>query len=131
MKDFPLSRSEIETVSEEFETASPPEIISWAVETFCPNLVMSSSFQTHSIPLLHMVRQAHPQIRVCFLETGLHFWETLIFREKLERIWGLNIVDLRPNDAWSVFLRRFGRNLPQEDPDLCCYIRKVQPMKIA
>lgn len=78
-----------------------------------------------------MVQQVHPNMRIFFLETGLHFWDTMIFREQLQKQWNLNIVDLRPDATWQGFIQRFGRDLPQQDPDLCCYIRKVQPMQVA
>ena len=121
----------IESLSKEFESATPQEIIEWAVENFCPALALSSSFQTQSVPLLHMVRQVHPQIRIFFLDTGMHFWDTLFFREHLEQIWGLNIVDLRPDEKWRTVLRHFGSDLPETDSNLCCYIRKVEPMQKA
>jgi len=126
-----LSPAEVERLSEEFESATPQEIIQWAVDTFCPDMALSSSFQTHSLPLLHMVKQIHPEMRIFFLETGYHFWDTLMFREQLEHLWGLNVVDLRRDDSWNTFLRRFGQDLPETNPTLCCYIRKVQPMQIA
>ncbi|MBN2045701.1 MAG: phosphoadenylyl-sulfate reductase [Anaerolineales bacterium] len=122
---------EIDHLSDEFESASPQEILQWAVDTFCSNMALSSSFQTHSIPLLHMVKQIHPEMRILFLETGYHFWDTLMFREQLEQLWGLNIVDLRRDLSWNTFLQRFGKDLPETNPTLCCYIRKVQPMQIA
>ena len=122
---------EIASLSNDFESASPQEIILWAVENFCPNLALSSSFQTQSMPLLHMARQVHPQMRIFFLDTGMHFWDTLIFREELQQKWDLNIVDLRPDEKWRTLLRHFGSDLPETDPNLCCYIRKVQPMQKA
>ena len=122
---------EIEKLSESFESAAPQEIIAWAVEQFCPDLALSSSFQTQSVPLLHMVREIKPDMRIFFLDTGMHFWDTLFFREHLEQIWDLNIVDLRPDEKWRVVLRHFGTDLPETDPNLCCYIRKVQPMQKA
>jgi phosphoadenosine phosphosulfate reductase len=63
------------------------------------------------------------------LDTHYHFWDTLIFREQIERELSLNVVDLHADNSWWKFLRRFGRTLVSEDPDLCCFIRKVQPMQ--
>ena len=54
-----------------------------------------------------------------------------MFREQLERVWNLNIVDLRADDSWRVFLRRFGKDLYAQDPDLCCFVHKVQPIQVA
>ncbi len=126
-----FSPPKIASLSKEFETATPQEIIRWAVDEYCPNLATSSSFQTQSMPLLHIIKKIHPKMRIFFLDTGMHFWDTLIFREHLEQIWDLNITDLRPDEKWRTVLRHFGSDLPETDPNLCCYIRKVQPMQKA
>jgi len=124
-----LTSKEITRLSLSFESKTPQEILKWAVDTLCPDLAASSSFQTQSVPLLHMISQIRPEMRIFFLDTHYHFWDTLIFREQLERELGLNVVDLTPDKSWWQFLRRFGRSLVTEDPDLCCYIRKVEPMQ--
>jgi phosphoadenosine phosphosulfate reductase len=124
-----LTPKEIARLSLAFEAQTPQEILAWAVDTFYPDIAASSSFQTQSVPLLHMISQIKPAVRVFFLDTHFHFWDTLIFREQLERELSLNVVDLYPDKSWWDFLRRFGRTLVTEDPDLCCFIRKVQPMQ--
>ena len=78
-----LTPLQIEELSNEFETRTPQEIIAWAVDRFWPQIALSSSFQTQSVPLLHMVSQIERKMLVLFLDTGYHFWETAIFREKL------------------------------------------------
>jgi len=122
---------EIAALATDMESKSPQEIIAWAVDTFCSHIAMSSSFQTQSVPLLHMMSQIQPDMRIFFINTRYHFWETLIFREQLEFDWNLNIVDLYPNGIWHPFLKQFGEDLSAQDPDLCCFIRKVQPMQKA
>lgn len=83
------------------------------------------------MPLLHMVTQIMPGIQVLFLDTGYHFWDTLIFREQIQHEWQLNVVDLYRDSRWDIFARQNVRNLPIQDPNLCCYIHKVQPMQKA
>ncbi|MDX9993105.1 MAG: phosphoadenylyl-sulfate reductase [Anaerolineales bacterium] len=126
-----FSQEEINQLALEMENQPPQQIIAWAVENFSPQIAISSSFQSQSVPLLHMVSQIEPTILVFFLDTGLHFWETLMFREKLQREFGLHIQNLHPDKQWNNFLGRFGRNLYEQDPDLCCFLRKVQPMQKA
>lgn len=126
-----LSVQEIEKLSIQFETKAPQEIIRWAVDRFWPEVAMSSSFQTQSMPLLHMVTQMKRGIPVFFLDTGYHFWETLIFREKVASEWKINVIDLYRDTRWDVFVRQNTRSLPIEDPNLCCYLHKVQPMQKA
>ena len=125
------SPEEIENLSASFEEKSPQEIVAWAIAAFPSDIALSSSFQTDSVPLLHIVIQLKPDIPIFFLETGFHFWETLLFREQLQHLWQLNTADLRREERWRTFLHRFGRDLPSQFPDLCCFIHKVQPMQRA
>jgi len=126
-----LTPLEIDKLSNEFETKTPQEIIAWAIDTFWPQIVLSSSFQTQSVPLLHMASRIRRDLLIFFLDTGYHFWETLIFREQLASEWQLNILDLYRNTRWDDFARERTRRLPLEDPNLCCFIHKVQPMQTA
>lgn len=89
---------------------------------------MTSSFQTQSVPLLGIVAQVIPDLPILFLDTGYHFPETLAFRDDLMRRWGLNVRILRP-DAGSVGSQ--GPELFRRDPDLCCHLRKVEPLRRA
>jgi len=126
-----FSAKEIDQLSDEFESKTPQEIIKWAVDAYWPQIVLSSSFQTQSLPLLHMASQIRRDILIFFLDTGYHFWETLMFREQLASQWHLNILDLYRDTRWDQFARGRVRSLPGDDPDLCCYIHKVDPMQRA
>ena len=122
---------EIDRLSNEFETKTPQEIITWAIDTFWPQIVLSSSFQTQSMPLLHMASRIRRDLLIFFLDTGYHFWDTLIYRERIASEWQLNVLDLYRDAGWNNFARQNTRNLPIEDPNLCCFIHKVQPMQTA
>ena len=105
------------------------EILTWAWETFKPRVVASSSFQTQSVPLLHIISRVCPEMPVIFLDTGFHFLETLAFRDELRARYGLNIVVARPVIGKSQLLGKYGEGLYRRDPDLCCYVNKVEPMQ--
>lgn len=126
-----FSPAEIEHLSDEFEAKTPQEILTWAVDTFWPQVALSSSFQTQSVALLHMASLIRRDILIFFLDTGYHFWETHMFREQLSSHWQLNVLDLYRDTRWDVFVRQQARTLPVEDPNLCCFIHKVQPMQKA
>lgn len=119
---------DIEHFNNVFESAPPEEILRWAWETFAPNVACSSSFQTQSVPLLHIIAQVCPDMPVLFIDTGFHFPETLTFRDTLQAQFGLNIQILRPTVTQSELLQQYGEALYRRDPDLCCYINKVQPL---
>lgn len=120
----------IAQLNAEFEKKTPQEIIAWAVKEFSPKIAVSSSFGSTSAVLLHMAAQVQPGIRILFLETGFHFPETLAFRDDLIRRLNLNVENLKSVMPREEFRKVYG-NLYERDPDKCCYLNKVEPLKIA
>lgn len=116
----------------ELAQASPAEIIATALQTVSrEQLAVVSSFGTESAALLKVVADVDPAIPVVFLDTGWLFAETLAYRDTLIATLGLRDVrSIRPladdlaeydpdNELWF------------SDPDACCRIRKVEPLKRA
>lgn len=89
----------------------------------------SSSFQTHSIPLLHIISRIDATIPVYFLNTGYHFSETIEFRDQIVDLLKLNLVDLKPDTPKIMQLDPDGKLLFTSDPDHCCYLNKTQPLE--
>ncbi len=87
-----------------------------------------SAFGSESVVLLHMAAQVDPTLPVIFLDTGRHFPETLAYRDQLVERLGLRDVRTAYPDAQE--LRRHDRRgrLFADDPDLCCDVRKTQPL---
>jgi len=110
--------------------ATVPEILRWTWDTFGPQVAATSSFQTQSVPLLHMISLEVPEMPVFFLNTGFHFPETLAFRDRLVREFGLDVHDLEAQGGTRRFQREYG-DLYRTDPDGCCRINKVEPMRRA
>jgi phosphoadenosine phosphosulfate reductase len=100
---------DVQAVNARLEHRSPQEILAWATETFAPDVVLTCSFQHDGVALAHMLSGVAPRVPVVFLETGFHFPETLAYRDEI--------------------VARFGLN--QRDPDLCCRIHKVEPLRAA
>ena len=119
---------DIRAANRRLEMAGAREIIGWAWSRFGLRLAVTSSFQTQSVPLLHLISQVCPCLPVYFLDTGFHFPETLNFRTQLAQRLKLNVVDLRCEGGHDAFLGRYGL-LHSRDPDLCCYLNKVQPVE--
>lgn len=93
------------------------------------SIFTSSSFQTHSIPLLHMISRIDPSIPVYFLNTGYHFPQTIEFRDHIAELLNLNLVNLKPDTPKNMQLDPDGKLLFTSDPDHCCYLNKTQPME--
>jgi phosphoadenosine phosphosulfate reductase len=91
-------------------------------------LFTTSSFQSHSLVLLHMLSRIDKSIPVYFINTGFHFPETVQFRDELTELWGLNLVDLKSDVPKFMQRDPEGKLLFTSDPDHCCYLNKTQPM---
>lgn len=90
----------------------------------------SSSFQSHSIVLLHILSRIDKNIPVYFMNTGFHFPETLKFRDDISSEFGLNLISISSATPKSLQKDESGRLLFTSDPDYCCYLNKVAPMDL-
>jgi phosphoadenosine phosphosulfate reductase len=112
----------------DFNKLSVEERLSWAYDYFGKDLVVSSSFQSQSVPLLHLISKTIPEVEIIFLDTGFHFPETISFKEDLTSRLGLNVIDVTNKMGHGTFKKQYG-NLYKSDPDQCCYINKVEPLE--
>lgn len=93
-------------------------------------LFTTSSFQTHSLVLLHLLSRLDPDIPVFFLNTGYHFPDTIRFRDQVAEQLGLrNVRDLKPSVPKHLQKGSDGNLLFTTDPDYCCHLNKTQPME--
>ncbi len=92
-------------------------------------LFASSSFQTHSIPLLHIISQIDRSIPVIFINTGYLFPATLIFRDQVAKSLGLTIINVSSVVSRNLQRDGTGNLFFTSDPDRCCYLNKTQPME--
>ncbi len=88
----------------------------------------TTSCQTNSVVLLHILSKVAPDTPVYFLNTGYHFPETLTFKRDLAAALGLSIHDLFSTLPRSQ-QRVGGRFLFTSDPDYCCHINKILPLE--
>jgi phosphoadenosine phosphosulfate reductase len=91
-------------------------------------LFTSSSFQSHSLVMLHILSRIDKSIPVYFINTGYHFPETIRFRDYITEVFGLNTIDLKSEVPKIMQRDNEGRLLFASDPDHCCYLNKTQPM---
>ena len=91
-------------------------------------LFTTSSFQSHSLVLLHMLSRIDRTIPVYFINTGYHFPETVQFRDYITDLFGIRTLDLRSEVPKFMQRDADGKLLFTSDPDHCCYLNKTQPM---
>jgi len=91
-------------------------------------MFVTSSFQTHSIVLLHIISRINPEIPVYFINTGFLFPETIKYKDLIAKEFGLNIIDAKSAVPKSQQKDSYGNLLFASDPDYCCFLNKIQPL---
>jgi phosphoadenosine phosphosulfate reductase len=100
-------------------------------ENMLGDAAIVSSFGAESAVLLHLIGSIDPSVPVLFLETGKHFPETLAYRDLLaERIGLKDLRNITPDPEAIAKKDETGLRWSY-DPDGCCEIRKVIPLKAA
>ncbi|MFF9201167.1 phosphoadenylyl-sulfate reductase [Streptomyces sp. NPDC014986] len=120
-------KSLAERAGRELEDASAPEILRWAAETFGKRFCVTSSMEDAVVA--HLASRALPGVDVLFLDTGYHFPETIGTRDAVEAVMDVNVITLTPRRTVAEQDARYGPKLHERDPDLCCKLRKVQPLE--
>jgi len=121
--------SEVRTLSAEFESASPTEVLHWAFEQFGSRAAIGTSFQGAGLVTIHHAMVAGIAVPVFTIDTGLLFAETLELKRRLEKFFGITIESLLPELTVEEQSREIAPQLWKVNPDLCCTIRKVEPLQ--
>jgi len=124
---------ELSKLSDEFERSSPEQVLQWAIERYGSGLTMATAFGVEGCVLLAMLSQlpGGKNVHVFNLETGYQFPETLALREAIRDRYGIEVEYVRARETVAEMEARFGGPIYGSDPDECCRIRKVEPLKEA
>jgi phosphoadenosine phosphosulfate reductase len=119
-------RAIVSHVGAELELAPAEDIIEWALATFGERFCVTSSMS--DAVLSHIASRVAPGIDVLFLDTGYHFAETIGTRDAVEATMPVNLINITPVQSVAEQDATYGKDLYKRDPDLCCKLRKVQPL---
>ncbi|MEU2348132.1 phosphoadenylyl-sulfate reductase [Modestobacter sp. NPDC049651] len=104
-------------------------VLRWAGETFGDGFAITSSMADGL--LAHLAGTAVPGVHVVFLDTGYHFAETIGTRDWITGVLPITLVNVTPPQTVAEQDAAHGPRLHERDPDLCCSLRKVQPLASA
>ncbi len=121
-----MSRRLADRAAAELEGANAREVVRWAAGTFGHDLAVAASMQDAVLP--HLVSAVLPHVDVLFLDTGYHFADTLATRAEVARRLPVTLVDVTPRKTVAEQDAEHGPRLHDRDPDLCCFLRKVDPL---
>lgn len=124
-----FSTQDIAVMNENFNNRDPGALLEWAYKEFQQKAVLGTGFGPSGVVLMHHLHELNIPIRVFCLDTGLLFGETYELWEKLEHRLDLRVEKVSPILTLEGQKSKYGNELWTSDPDLCCHIRKVLPLR--
>jgi phosphoadenosine phosphosulfate reductase len=121
----------IATGSSLLADANPQETLRWAFDEFAEGVTIATGFGAEGVALIDMAVRINPEVDVFFLDTGFLFPETYELRRRLEDRYRIRIREFKTDITPAQQELRFGAKLWSTNPDLCCRLRKLEPLKEA
>jgi phosphoadenosine phosphosulfate reductase len=117
-------------VADELEDKRAEDVLTWMFDTFGERHYIACSFQKTSSVTAHLASKLNSEARFFYLDTDVLFQETYETRDQLAEHLGVSF-DRYHNLSLEEQAERHGDELWKSDPDACCGLRKVEPMRRA
>lgn len=118
--------SELESESQKLESATPQQILQYAVDRFSPNFTMATAFGPEGMTIIHMLSTIAPETPIFNLDTGYQFQETLDLRERVKETYGIEVEYKLPDTTVEQYEAMHGGPLYKTNPNQCCFDRKLR-----
>jgi phosphoadenosine phosphosulfate reductase len=128
-----LDEFEAGQLANDFDSATPQEVLEWALGRWHPRAAVCTSFQAEGMALFDMAWRINPEVRLFTVDTGRLPQETYDVMEQVRARYGAAVeVCLPDTRKLEAMTTRFGPNLFHRSVEarlLCCSVRKVQPIR--
>jgi phosphoadenosine phosphosulfate reductase len=122
-------KSQIAELQTAAESWSPQQVLAWAFETFGNSVAISSAFGVEGMALIDMASRTRKEFRLFTIDTEFLFPETYGLMDKIEQRYGVTIEKVYSLLSPEEQERQHGAALWSRDPDQCCNLRKVEPLR--
>ncbi len=116
-------------LNKRFEGAEPEKLLRWALHTYQEDVAMATGFGASGVVLMDMVARIRPKTTIFYLNTDLLFPETLALRDQLAERLDITFTSVHSAISLGTQAAMYGEQLWQRSPDLCCKLRKVEPLR--
>jgi phosphoadenosine phosphosulfate reductase len=131
LRPTPELFEELRRQNDALETASPEEILRWAVERFAPRFTMATAFGPEGMTIIHMLAAIAPQTPIFNLDTGYQFPQTLEMCERVRQRYGIEVELKRPELSVEEYEALHGGPQYRSNPHQCCFDRKIRVLQKA
>jgi phosphoadenosine phosphosulfate reductase len=111
------------------ESWSPELILHWAFESFGSGVAVSSAFGAEGMVVIDIAHGLRRPFRVFTLDTEFLFPETYNLMDQIEQRYSVTIEKIYSLTSIKEQERTYGPELWTRDPDRCCNLRKVEPLR--
>ena len=122
-------RADLERMKVLAEGWKPQDLLAWAFSTYGKDVALATGMGVEGMALLDIAHRINPDVKVFTGDTEFLFPETYDLIDRVEARYGIKIErlysELTPRNQEAVY----GKALWENDPDQCCNVRKVEPLR--
>jgi phosphoadenosine phosphosulfate reductase len=122
-------KENVDRIHQLVEQWTPEDLLRWAFVTFGGYVEIASGFGPEGIALIDIAARVQPEFRVFTLDTDFLFPETYDLMQRIEKRYRIRVERLKSDLTPDEQERLYGPALWGRDPDACCNLRKVEPLR--
>lgn len=122
-------RTDLEAIKLAAESWHPEQVVAWALSTYGDDFALATGMGVEGMALLDIAWRLNPNVKVFTGDTEFLFPETYDLMDRVEDRYGIRIERLYSALTPEEQERDYGKALWAQDPDQCCNLRKVEPLR--
>jgi phosphoadenosine phosphosulfate reductase len=104
-------------------------LLQWGLSEFGPSLAIAASLGAEDVVLIDQASRLRSEFRVFTLDTDFLFPDTYALIDRIEKRYGIHVERTHSDLTPAQQAARYGDALWASQPDQCCQLRKVEPLK--
>lgn len=122
-------KTDLERVRVVAENWKAEQVLSWAFASYGENVAIATGMGAEGMVLLDIASRINPEMKVFTGDTEFLFPETYDLIDRVEERYGIKIERILSELSPEEQEREFGPKLWARNPDQCCSLRKVEPLR--
>ena len=123
------TKANLEQIGSAAEGWKPEEVLAWAFDTFGDKIAIATGFGVEGMALLDIASRVNPELKLFTGDTEFLFPETYDLMDRVEEKYNIKVERLYSQLTPEDQEREHGLKLWERDPDQCCALRKVEPLR--
>ena len=122
-------KTDLEYIKVVAENWKAEQVLSWGFATYGDDVAIATGMGVEGMVLLDIASRINPDMKVFTGDTEFLFPETYDLIDRVEERYGIKIERILSQLSPEEQEREFGPKLWARNPDQCCNLRKVEPLR--